>query len=427
MKKLLKSAFLSAAFFAGDASLHALPVGNPAEPSLLIDGTIWEGMSGDPCDPCATWCDAISLRVGFYGDYVFDRVLKTDVSKMFLMGTAPTSPNNAADSSTTAERANPAYGKHMHDAEWFTNAGYIALNIWDRFDVFCTLGATSGYFKGNSSSFNLIGLIGISGSTLDNKYPNASISNGVVELYTDTTFSWSVGARGALWECGCATLGAEFQYAQSKPRVQELNVLSNVAQFTVHKPRGYVGQPLPLPLTAGTEGDQNDKLKNATINYHEWQVGAALSYRLNMLIPYIGEGDQNDKLKNATINYHEWQVGAALSYRLNMLIPYIGVQWSRASFDADTIQIAQPKLASPIFNLTTWNPTLLGQATQVDNTNKFADSLQIVSLQINKLKSRKACGVSMGATLLDADKWAINGELRLINERAAHLSAQCRF
>lgn len=394
MKKLLKSAFLSAAFFAGNASLHALPVGNPAEPSLLIDGTIWEGMSGDPCDPCATWCDAISLRVGFYGDYVFDRVLKTDVPKQFSMGAAPTSAANSsspADSASKADRPNPAYGKHMHDAEWFTNAGYIALNIWDRFDIFCSLGATSGYFKGNSASFNLIGLIGISGTDLNNKLPNASISNGVVELYTDTTFSWSIGARGALWECGCATLGAEFQYAQSKPRVQELNVLSNVAQFTVHKPKGYVNQELPLPISAGTATDSNEKLKNATINYHEWQVGAALSYRLNMLIPYIG------------------------------------VQWSRASFDADTIQIAEPKLASPIFNLTTWNPTLLGQATSVDGVNKFADALQIVSLQINKLKSRKACGVSMGATLLDADKWAINGELRLINERAAHLSAQCRF
>nr|ACG80795.1 major outer membrane protein [Chlamydia pecorum] len=390
MKKLLKSAFLSAAFFAGNASLHALPVGNPAEPSLLIDGTIWEGMSGDPCDPCATWCDAISLRVGFYGDYVFDRVLKTDVPKMFSMGPAPTG-SSPADSASPKERENPAYGKHMHDAEWFTNAGYIALNIWDRFDVFCTLGATSGYFKGNSSSFNLIGLIGISGTDLSNKLPNASISNGVVELYTDTTFSWSIGARGALWECGCATLGAEFQYAQSKPRVQELNVLSNVAQFTVHKPQGYVGQSLPLPIIAGTS--------NAT------------------------------DLKNATINYHEWQVGAALSYRLNMLVPYIGVQWSRATFDADTIQIAQPKLATAVLNLTTWNPTLLGEITSqnLDTTNKFADTLQIVSCQINKLKSRKACGVSMGATLLDADKWAINGELRLINERAAHLSAQCRF
>nr|ADB92433.1 major outer membrane protein [Chlamydia pecorum] len=390
MKKLLKSAFLSAAFFAGNASLHALPVGNPAEPSLLIDGTIWEGMSGDPCDPCATWCDAISLRVGFYGDYVFDRVLKTDVPQKFSMGAAPTgagplNPNSAI------ERDNPAYKKHMQDAEWFTNAGYIALNIWDRFDIFCTLGATNGYFKGNSTSFNLIGLIGVQGTTLASMYPNASISNGIVELYTDTTFSWSVGARGALWECGCATLGAEFQYAQSKPRVQELNVISNVAQFTVHRPQGYVNQALPLPLEAGTETATN--------------------------------------LKNATINYHEWQVGAALSYRLNMLIPYIGVQWSRATFDADTIQIAQPKLATAVLSLTTWNPTLLGEitSTNLDTANKFSDTLQIVSCQINKLKSRKACGVSIGATLLDADKWAINGELRLINERAAHLSAQCRF
>nr|ANW12150.1 major outer membrane protein A [Chlamydia pecorum] len=389
MKKLLKSAFLSAAFFAGDASLHALPVGNPAEPSLLIDGTIWEGMSGDPCDPCATWCDAISLRVGFYGDYVFDRVLKTDVSKTFSMGQAPTG-NSAANFTAPTERPNPAYNKHMQDAEWFTNAGYIALNIWDRFDIFCSLGATSGYFKGNSASFNMIGLIGVAGGTIaKNELPNVTISNGQVELYTDTTFSWSVGARGALWECGCATLGAEFQYAQSKPRVQELNVMSNVARFTLHKPQGYINTPLPLPQEAGT--------------------------------------DAATGLKNATINYHEWQVGAALSYRLNMLVPYIGVQWSRASFDADNIQLAQPKLATPIMNLTTWNPTVLGQATQLDQTNKFADTLQIVSIQINKLKSRKACGVSMGATLLDADKWAINGELRLINERAAHLSAQCRF
>lgn len=392
MKKLLKSAFLSAAFFAGNASLHALPVGNPAEPSLLIDGTVWEGMSGDPCDPCATWCDAISLRVGFYGDYVFDRVLKTDVPKMFSMGKAPTG-NSPAASNTLEERNNPAYNKHMQDAEWFTNAGYIALNIWDRFDIFCTLGATSGYIKGNTESFNMIGLIGVDGTTIQTtSLPNVTISNGIVELYTDTTFSWSVGARGALWECGCATLGAEFQYAQSKPRVQELNVLSNVARFTLHKPQGYINQSLPLPTDAGT--------------------------------------DAATGLKNATINYHEWQVGAALSYRLNMLVPYIGVQWSRASFDADNIQIAQPKLATTIMNLTTWNPTLLGNVQNLPSTggsNTLSTTLQIVSAQINKLKSRKACGVSMGATLLDADKWAINGELRLINERAAHLSAQCRF
>ncbi|ANH78500.1 porin [Candidatus Chlamydia sanziniae] len=390
MKKLLKSVLLSAAFV-GSASLQALPVGNPAEPCLLIDGTMWEGVSGDPCDPCATWCDAISLRIGFYGDYVFDRILKADVAKTFGMGAEPTG-NTATTFVTMTERDNPAYNRRIHDAEWFTNAGYLALNIWDRFDVFCTLGATSGYVKANSRAFNLVGLFGVSGATVGaTELPNVSIGNGIIEMYLDTTFSWSVGARGALWECGCATLGAEFQYAQSNPHVQELNVITNVAQFSVHRPKGYKGADsnFPLPTSAGT--------KNAT------------------------------DVKIATINYHEWQVGAALSYRLNMLVPYIGVQWSRVTLDADAIRIAQPKLATPVLNLTSWNPSLLGSLTAMDTTNKFSDFMQIVSCQINKMKSRKACGITVGTSLVDADKWSITAEARLINERAAHLNGQFRF
>ncbi|CAG9046251.1 Major outer membrane porin [Chlamydia abortus] len=393
MKKLLKSALLFAA--TGSAlSLQALPVGNPAEPSLLIDGTMWEGASGDPCDPCSTWCDAISIRAGYYGDYVFDRVLKVDVNKTFSgMGKAPTG-NTAEDFKIAEDRPNIAYGRHLQDAEWFTNAAFLALNIWDRFDIFCTLGASNGYFKASSAAFNLVGLIGVKGTSVDaalnTQLPNVGITQGVVEFYTDTTFSWSVGARGALWECGCATLGAEFQYAQSNPKIEMLNV-SSPAQFVVHKPRGYKGTSsnFPLPLTAGT--------------------------------------DQATDTKSAIIKYHEWQVGLALSYRLNMLVPYIGVNWSRATFDADTIRIAQPKLATAVMNLTTWNPTLAGSAGQLDSSNKWSDNLQIASIQINKMKSRKACGVAVGATLIDADKWSITGEARLINERAAHMSAQFRF
>ncbi|SYX08539.1 Major outer membrane porin precursor,Chlamydia major outer membrane protein [Chlamydia poikilotherma] len=391
MKKLLKSALLFAA--TGSAlSLQALPVGNPAEPSLLIDGTMWEGASGDPCDPCSTWCDAISIRAGYYGDYVFDRVLKVDVNKTVSgMAAAPTGASGTASgTSTPVERPNLAYGKHMQDAEWFTNAAFLALNIWDRFDVFCTLGATNGYFKSNSAAFSLVGLIGVAGGSLNaNELPNVFMTQGIVELYTDTTFSWSVGARGALWECGCATLGAEFQYAQSNPKIETLNVICNTAQFAIHKPRGYKNQAFPLPLNAGTV--------------------------------------EATDTKSAIIKYHEWQVGMALSYRLNMLVPYIGVKWSRATFDADSIRIAQPKLATAILDLTAWNPTLLGSATSVDGTNKFSDFMQIVSMQVDKMKSRKACGIAIGATLIDADKWSITGEARLIDERAAHLNAQFRF
>lgn len=390
MKKLLKSVLVFAALSSA-SSLHALPVGNPAEPSLMIDGILWEGFGGDPCDPCTTWCDAISLRLGYYGDFVFDRVLKTDVNKEFEMGAAPTGDWDANTAPTTlTARPNPAYGKHMQDAEMFTNAAYMALNIWDRFDVFCTLGATSGYLKGNSASFNLVGLWGdnvANATTVDATFmPNASLSQAVVELYTDTSFAWSVGARAALWECGCATLGASFQYAQSKPKVEELNVLCNAAQFTINKPKGYVGQAFPLELTAGTDGATGTK--------------------------------------DASIDYHEWQASLALSYRLNMFTPYIGVKWSRASFDADTIRIAQPKLATAISDITTWNPTISGATADAAG---LSNTLQIVSLQLNKMKSRKSCGLAIGTTIVDADKYAVTVETRLIDERAAHVNAQFRF
>ncbi|WP_080128758.1 porin [Chlamydia suis] len=394
MKKLLKSVLVFAALGSA-SSLQALPVGNPAEPSLMIDGILWEGFGGDPCDPCTTWCDAVSLRLGYYGDYVFDRVLKTDVAKDFEMGAAPTtaSGTNAAAPTTSTPRENPAYGKHFQDAEMFTNAAFMALNIWDRFDVFCTLGATNGYLKGNSASFNLVGLFGANETTAAGKtaVPNVSLSQSVVELYTDTAFAWSVGARAALWECGCATLGASFQYAQSKPKVEELNVLCNAAEFTINKPQGYVGVEFPLDLTAGTT--------KAT------------------------------GTKDASIDYHEWQASLALSYRLNMFTPYIGVKWSRASFDADTIRIAQPKLAEAIFDVTTLNPTIAG-AGKVEEANQpgaLGDTMQIVSLQINKMKSRKSCGLAVGTTIVDADKYAVTVETRLIDERAAHVNAQFRF
>ncbi|WP_370894749.1 porin [Chlamydia muridarum] len=387
MKKLLKSV-LAFAVLGSASSLHALPVGNPAEPSLMIDGILWEGFGGDPCDPCTTWCDAISLRLGYYGDFVFDRVLKTDVNKQFEMGAAPTGDADLTTAPTPASRENPAYGKHMQDAEMFTNAAYMALNIWDRFDVFCTLGATSGYLKGNSAAFNLVGLFGRDETAVAaDDIPNVSLSQAVVELYTDTAFAWSVGARAALWECGCATLGASFQYAQSKPKVEELNVLCNAAEFTINKPKGYVGQEFPLNIKAGT-------------------VSAT-------------------DTKDASIDYHEWQASLALSYRLNMFTPYIGVKWSRASFDADTIRIAQPKLETSILKMTTWNPTISGSGIDVDT--EITDTLQIVSLQLNKMKSRKSCGLAIGTTIVDADKYAVTVETRLIDERAAHVNAQFRF
>ncbi len=271
------------------------------------------------------------------------------------------SGGTVSNATTPVSRANIATHKNMTQSELYTNAGYLALNIWDRFDVFCTLGTTNAYIKGSSAAFNLIGLIGKAadpGNTTDSDKtrPNSDVSNAFVELYTDAEFSWSIGARGALWECGCATLGAEFQYAQAKPEISQINVVSNVAQFSISHPKGFVGDlaKLPLPYDATTKA------------------------------PILS------KAKSVTADFSEWQVGLALAYRLNFISPYIGIKWSRAKIDFDGAYVTQPQLAAnkEKLDMLTWNPTLIGTAAPNTASTADLDVLTQVSVTLNKLKSR---------------------------------------
>ncbi len=124
----MKKLFMTMVSVLACGAAFALPVGNPSDASLLCDGLIWEGHCGDPCDPCLTMCDSWSIRVGFYGDYVFNRHMEVD--------------HDASD--------------HDHDIEHteiYTNAGMIAFNVWDRFDIFATLGASTLYIDTNASAF----------------------------------------------------------------------------------------------------------------------------------------------------------------------------------------------------------------------------------------------------------------------------------
>ncbi len=315
------------------------------------------------CKKSLTSKPTLSLRAGFFGDYVFNRLLKTDVPAQFQGMAAMVSGGTVSNATTPVSRANIATHKNMTQSELYTNAGYLALNIWDRFDVFCTLGTTNAYIKGSSAAFNLIGLIGKAadpGNALDasKTRPNANIANAFVELYTDAEFSWSIGARGALWECGCATLGAEFQYAQAKPEISQINVVSNVAQFSIAHPKGFIGEDAKLPL------------------------------------PYLTTEKSPDmsKTKSLSANYNEWQIGLALAYRLNFISPYVGIKWSRAKIDFDGAYIAQPQLteAEEKLDMQTWNPTLFGtKATGAADE----DVLTQVSVTLNKLKSRKSKGL----------------------------------
>lgn len=219
---------------------YALPIGNPSEASLFLNGLCWDTPCCDPCDPCFSWCDAWSIRLGFYGDYVFNRHLEVD-------------DNGDDDFADTR-------GADIDETSLFTNAGYIALNICDRVDIFSTLGASKLHIRTDASSFGLIGA-----DSLES------------ELFFETRFSWSVGARATLWECDCFVLGIEGQYFRTTP---------NADSF------------LNYDTGAITYFDTEEI--NRHVKFHEWQVGVGISYRFATSCPTLA------------------------------LVPYAGVKWSWA-------------------------------------------------------------------------------------------------
>ena len=215
----MKKLFLTALTILTSGAAFALPVGNPADASLLCDGICWEGHCGDMCDPCLTWCDAFSVRFGFYGDYVFNRNLELD-----------------------------GHGdRDVQKTSLTTNAAYFAGNFYDRLDVFVTLGTTSLSLEGNTAIW----------ATQGTAVANNQVAPDVFNIDTESAFSWSAGLRGTLWECGCTTVGAEFQYMQTNPN-----------------------------LNSGWTAIQYDNPNDISARYKEWQFGLGISYRINFLVPY---------------------------------------------------------------------------------------------------------------------------------------------
>ncbi len=210
----MKKLFTTMLTFLACGAAYALPVGNPSDASLLCDGLFWEGYCcSDLCDPCLSWCDAFSVRAGFYGDYVFNRHLELE------------------------HRGHP----DIENTEIYTNAGFVAGNFYDRVDVFATFGASSILVDTNEKTF------GVAGS-------------GRIEIETETDFSWSVGVRGTIWECGCTSLGAEAQYFRTRPHIMRVTDKATNSEYPAN---------------------------NVNAKYSEWQVGVGLSHRIYMFVPYI--------------------------------------------------------------------------------------------------------------------------------------------
>ena len=189
---------------------YGLPVGNPADPSLLRDGVLWHSRCYDGYQ--TPWCDAWSVRVGFYGDYVFNRNMQVDRNE---------------DSS------------HIETTEIYTNAGYLAFNLWERVDLFVTLGASNVRIH-----------------TPGNAFSSPLAAGLFYEIVTETDFSSSVGLRAALWQWGCLTVGAEGQYFHTRPTIN---------------------------YTKRENGSTNYRSNNDRLVFREWQAALGASYRINLI------------------------------------------------------------------------------------------------------------------------------------------------
>jgi len=127
--------------------------------------------------------------------------------------------------------------------EMHTNAGLIVLNLWDRVDIFGTLGGTKFNMEGRADAFFA-----------------PIVSTSRIQVETDTDFSWSVGVRGVLWECGCTVIGVEAQYFRAKPDVRRVTLEASESVYP----------------------DDTTKFR-----YREWQVGLGIAHRINMFVPYF--------------------------------------------------------------------------------------------------------------------------------------------
>lgn len=201
MKKLVVTLALIAS-----SKLVALPIGNPADPYQLSNGwLLWSGLHvtgfitpiRNTCEPCeftAGWVqeqypdgpppielggfNLLSLRIGFYGDYVFNRHMKV--------------------------AHGPKKDSRIEHTQLFTNAGLLVVNLMERFDFFATAGVTNFYIDSNPENFDL------------------PFFNGDSFLESNSAFSWSFGIRSLLLQCGCTTIGFEAQRFHSRLNIRDI-------------------------------------------------------------------------------------------------------------------------------------------------------------------------------------------------------------
>lgn len=168
MKKWLLIFFLPLQVF-------ALPLNNPALPQLTCDGVFF----GCGCGTPMVTCDVLSVRLGYYGDFVFDNYMKVDQS------------NRGS----------------IRLSRIYTNGGELDFNFWNRIEIFGVLGVGNVLIEAPISNFSVIG----------------NPVNSVLSIDTVSDFAWSVGGRVIVWQCGRLITGLEGQYYRTTPNINYLS------------------------------------------------------------------------------------------------------------------------------------------------------------------------------------------------------------
>lgn len=200
MKKILLCLFTICLF---PISLPALPVGNPADANLLCQGVVCPGRF-DYCDSLR-WTDLFSMRAGYYGDYTYDRKMEVD------------------------ENTRSA---HIRKTKICTNAGYLALNFYDRIDLYAALGASLINIETPRSAFLVV-----------------DDSNRFYYINSATGFSYTLGADAAILHLGRFVLGIDGKYFYTRPKINSVRLEEDSVNYI-----------------------------DARLKYTEWQVAIGISY-----------------------------------------------------------------------------------------------------------------------------------------------------
>jgi len=166
MKKQFAAFLLCFPFFT-----EALPLNNPEISSLTCDGVFFNSDCGTPM----LTCDTLSVRIGYYGDFIFNNYMKV---------------GNDDRGSIRLSRI-------------YTNGGEIDFNFWNRIEAFGVLGVSNIVIQAPISNFAVVG----------------SPVNSLLCIESTSDFAWSVGLRGTLCQCGRLAFGVEGQYYRTTPDI----------------------------------------------------------------------------------------------------------------------------------------------------------------------------------------------------------------